>query len=308
MTEQKIKVIAVVGPTASGKSSLALALARHLNGEIVSCDSMQIYREMDIGTAKATNEQRQSVPHHLIDVADPMQDWSLSEFTAAAHRAISEIVSRGKLPILCGGTGLYLDHILFDTVLSEAPGDAAYRESLSEYSNEALHAMLKEIDLTSANANHPNNRRRVIRALEIYHTTGKTKTEWDSQSRQKTPRYDALIFGLNAENREFLYRRIEMRVDEMMEMGLAEEVERLAPRLGKTASQAIGYKEIILGLQGHCSMEQAVMELKTATRRYAKRQLTWFRANPAIKWFDIEQNSKEMILEQCLEMMRTFTA
>ena len=183
MSETKIKVIAVVGPTASGKSSLALALAQNFGGEVVSCDSMQIYREMDIGTAKATKEERALVPHHMIDVADPCENWSLAEFADRAHTAIADIAARGKIPFLCGGTGLYLDNILFDTKLSDAPGDPAYRDSLGELTNEELHAKLTEVDPISAASTHMNNRRRVIRALEIYHTTGKTKTEWDAASR-----------------------------------------------------------------------------------------------------------------------------
>ena len=305
---QKIRVIAVVGPTASGKSSLAISLAKRLDGEIVSCDSMQIYRGMDVGTAKASAEERAQVPHHLIDVAEPEESRSLAEFAEMAHAAIQEVAGRGKLPILCGGTGLYLDNILYDTVLSDAPANEAYRESLAGYSNEALHAMLAQVDGECAAANHPNNRRRIIRALEIYHTTGKTKTEWDRQSRVKTPRYDALILGLRASDREYLYRRIEERVDLMMEMGLAAEVAALAPRLGSTAAQAIGYKEILAGLSGQTTMEDAVAQLKTATRRYAKRQLTWFGASSEIRWLDICGKDKEQLLQESMEIVqKTFS-
>ncbi len=306
MVETKIKVIAVAGPTASGKSSLALSLADYFGGEVVSFDSMQIYREMDIGTAKATQEERARVPHHMIDVADPSENWSLAEFADAAHAAIADIAARGKLPVLCGGTGLYLDNILFDTKLSEAPGDPLYRDSLAEISNEELHSRLMAVDPASAEAIHMNNRRRVIRALEIFHSTGKTKSEWDAASRVKTPRYDAFILGLYASDRAYLYRRIEERVDEMMDRGLAEEVRRLAPALGSTAAQAIGYKEILRGLNGECSMEQAVEDLKTATRRYAKRQMTWFRANPAISWLDICMLSGEKLFLKSTELLRDF--
>ena len=304
MKDNKIKVIAVVGPTASGKSALSLALAKQLNGEIISCDSMQIYCQMDIGTAKATKEERAQIPHHLIDVAQPWENWSLAEFVQKAHEAIADVATRGKVPILCGGTGLYLDNILFDTVLSEAPADEKYRQSLETYTNEELHAMLKQVDAPSAEANHPNNRRRVVRALEIYHATGKTKTEWDQSSRTKTPRYDALIIGLYAEDREYLYKRIEKRVDEMMQMGLAEEVLAIAPSLGATASQAIGYKEILAGLSGQMEMSLAVEQLKTATRRYAKRQLTWFRANPCIHWLDICHMDRESLIKAGMEIVQ----
>ena len=306
MSETKIKVIAVVGPTASGKSSLALSLAKQLNGEVVSCDSMQIYRGMDIGTAKASEAERTLVPHHMIDVADPAENWSLAEFAEKAHEAIADIAARGKLPVLCGGTGLYLDNILFDTQLSEAPGDPAFRDSLAELTNEELHDRLAEVDPVSAEAIHMNTRRRVIRALEIYHTTGKTKSRWDAVSRQKTPRYDALIIGLYASDRTYLYRRIEDRVDEMVELGLVNEVERLAPRLGATAAQAIGYKEILRAVHGECGMETAVEDLKTATRRYAKRQMTWFGANSAIRWLDICQGSKEERLAASTELINEF--
>ena len=306
MMENKIKVIAVAGPTASGKSALAIALAKAFDGEIVSCDSMQIYRKMDIGTAKATEAERKEVPHHLIDVADPDQCWSLAEFAKRAHSAIADIVARGKMPILCGGTGLYLDNILFDTELSEAPADEGYRKSLERYTNEELFEMLQKIDAPCAEANHQNNRRRVVRALEIYHTTGKTKTDWDRGSRVKTPRYDALIIGLFAEDRQILYDRIERRVDEMMEMGLAEEVARLAPELGATAAQAIGYKEILWGLSGQMTMEEAVAQLKTATRRYAKRQLTWFRANPDVRWIDITGKDKAALAKEGGELAKEF--
>ena len=306
MTEIQTKVIAVVGPTASGKSALSIQLAEHFGTEVVSCDSMQIYRNMDIGTAKATKEERERVFHHMIDVADPSENWSLAEFTERAHAAIADIAARGKMPVLCGGTGLYLDHILFDTKLSDAPGDPAYRDSLEELTNEALHDKLAEVDPVSADAIHKNNRRRVIRALEIFHTTGKTKAEWDANSRIKTPRYDALIIGLYASDRSYLYHRIEDRVDQMMEMGLAQEVARLASSLGATAAQAIGYKEILRGLSGECDMEQAVTELKTATRRYAKRQMTWFGANPAICWLDICSLSREEILQKSIKMIEGF--
>ncbi len=298
----KIKLIAVVGPTASGKSSLAIELAKRLDGEIVSCDSMQIYRKMDIGTAKATPEERAAVPHHLLDMVEPHENRDLADFVSAAHAAIADVACRGKLPILCGGTGLYVDNVLFDTTLSEAGGDKCYRSSLEGKTNEELYEMLKAIDPVCAEANHPNNRRRVVRALEIFHCTGKTKTEWDAASRQKTPRYDALIIGLGASEREVLYRRIEERVDQMMEMGLAREVKELYPILGDTARQAIGYKEIQRALAGECSMEAAVLELKTATRRYAKRQLTWFRANPAVCWLDIAPSDKEALTEAALAL------
>ena len=304
IAENKIKVLAVVGPTASGKSSLAISLAKRLCGEVISFDSMQIYRGMDIGTAKASDAERAEVPHHLLDIAEPSESRSLSEFATLAHAAIAEVAGRGKLPILCGGTGLYLDNILYDTELSAASGDEAYRDSLADKTNEELHTMLRAVDPASAEATHPNNRRRVIRALEIYHATGVTKTEWDARSRAKPARYDSCIIGLCATERDFLYRRIEMRVDEMMDMGLAEEVARVAPHLGATAIQAIGYKEILRALTGEVTMTEAVADLKTATRRYAKRQMTWFSANPAVNWIDICSRSKEETVEAAMAILQ----
>ncbi|MBE6637930.1 MAG: tRNA (adenosine(37)-N6)-dimethylallyltransferase MiaA [Ruminococcaceae bacterium] len=306
MTDQKIKVIGVVGPTASGKSSLALMLAKELDGEIVSCDSMQIYRGMDIGTAKASKIEQNEIKHHMIDIADPDENWSLVDFAAAAHRCIADIAARGKLPVLCGGTGLYMDNILFDTALSEAPGDPSYRQSLCALSCEDLHAMLLKVDDASARAIHPNNRRRVIRALEIYHATGKTKTEWDAASRVKISRYESILLGLRASDRAYLYERIERRVDEMVANGLIKEVNRLAPNLGGTAAQAIGYKEILCGIRGQCTMEQAISDLKTATKRYAKRQMTWFQNNPSIHWLDICGSTQETLLAESRMLLKDF--
>ena len=300
----KIKVLAVVGPTASGKSSLAVSLAKILDGEVISFDSMQIYRGMDIGTAKASAAERAEVPHHLLDIADPSENRSLSEFAELAHAAIADVAGRGKLPILCGGTGLYLDTILYDTELSAASGDEVYRESLADKTNEELHEMLCAVDPAAAQATHPNNRRRVIRALEIFHATGVTKTEWDARSRVKPARYDSCILGLRASDRAFLYRRIEARVDEMMAMGLADEVARVAPHLGATAAQAIGYKEILRAIAGEVTMEAAIEDLKTATRRYAKRQMTWFFANPAVNWIDICAFSGKEIVEKALAICK----
>jgi len=287
------KVIAIVGPTASGKSSLALELAGRHNGEIVSCDSMQIYRGMDIGTAKATPLERNIVPHHMTDIIDPSVSYSCADYARDASAAVEDIISRGRLPVICGGTGLYLNALLFGSGTADMEFDADYRASLEKIAlrdggREELYRRLRETDPGAAETIHMNNVKRVIRALEINHSAKMTKAEWDRCSANKEKRYDALIIGLNYRSREELYRRIEKRVDIMIEDGLVKETEELY-RTGKlcesyTASQAIGYKEILPYVKGECSLLSATEELKKATRRYAKRQLTWFGANGEINW------------------------
>ena len=280
----KIKVLAIVGPTASGKTALSVELAKRLDGEIISCDSMQIYRGMTVGTAAVTEEEMQGIPHHLIGFVSPLESFSCADYAEAAGRVIEEIHKRGKLPILCGGTGLYLDTVLKGTRLSEAGKDEEYREELLRLSNEELHRRLSEIDPESAAKTHPNNVKRVIRALEIYHVTGKTKTQWDNESRTEGSVYDAKIIGLDFRDREKLYERINRRVDMMLENGLEAEVKSLdcAEFRCSTAGQAIGYKEMLRYLDGHITLSEAAEDIKKASRNYAKRQLTWFRANPNI--------------------------
>ena len=307
---EKPEILAIVGPTASGKSALALALAKRLGGEIVSCDSMQIYRGMDIGTAKPTAEEMSEVPHHLIDIADPEQEFSVMDFVAAAERAVADILSRGKLPVLCGGTGLYLDAFLRGGV-AETPGaDPTLRAELAALADahgaEYLHAMLKEVDPESADTVHQNNVRRVIRALEIYHATGIPKSEWDRRSLQMPSRYEATVLGLSYSDRELLYRRIEERVEQMMENGLVEETRRLMERgvfeVSRTASAAIGYKELLPYLKGEQELDAAVTELKTATRRYAKRQMTWFLAKPYVHWIEANDGNSVRKSEEIVNM------
>ncbi len=291
-TEYKPRILAVVGPTAGGKSALALELAERLDGEIVSCDSMQIYRGMDIGTAKPTPQERARVPHHLVDIRDPEEDFSAMDFVAAAECAVQDILSRGKLPVFCGGTGLYLDAFLRGEE-AETPGaDPAVRAELNALAQQNgptyLHEELRKIDPVTALSVHPNNVRRVIRALEIYRATGVPKSEWDHRSQQTPARYDAVVLGISYTDRELLYDRIERRVDQMMREGLLEETRRLLEQgvfeRSRTAAGAIGYKELLPYLRGECELEQAVKELKIATRRYAKRQMTWFCAKPYVRW------------------------
>lgn len=284
---KKIKIVAVVGPTASGKTALSVEIAKRYGGEIISCDSMQIYKDMDVGTAKVTKEETQGIPHHLVDIVSPESEFSCADYAEAARRAIEDIASRGKLPVFCGGTGLYLDTVLKNTELSAAGKDEEYRAYLeNECSPETLHRMLSEVDPESAAAIHQNNVKRVIRALEIYHVSGKTKTEWDALSRTVEPPYDSIIIGLDYRSRETLYSRIDRRVDIMMENGLTDEVKRLdTPAFrASTASQAIGYKEILSYFDGNRSLYDATELIKQYSRNYAKRQLTWFGKNKDIKW------------------------
>ncbi len=292
--KQRPRLLCVVGPTASGKSALAVSLAKRLGGEVVSCDSMQVYRRMNIGTAKPTREETEGVAHHLIDVAEPSRSFSCAEYVSLAADAIEEITARGALPILCGGTGLYLDSLLRGG-FSEAEANPQIRERLfaiaQEQGNAALHRMLEAVDPESAAAIHENNVKRVVRALEIFESTGIPKSESDRRSREMEGPYDAIVIGLRYPNRELLYRRIETRVERMMADGLLEETRGLLAEgifsENSTAAQAIGYKELLGYLAGEQSLEAAVEELKTATRRYAKRQMTWFGAKPYVHWIDM---------------------
>ena len=277
--------IAVVGATASGKSALAIELAKRLDGEIISCDSMQIYRGMDIGTAKPTKEETEGIPHYMIDIVDPETDFSAGDYSAMAGKTIEDIISRGKTPIMCGGTFLYLDALTEVSSLSDSTKNEALREELGRYAEtngvSALHRMLEEIDPDSAAAIHENNVKRVIRAIEIYKTSGKTKTEWDAESKQTLSPFRAKKLVIDYLDRELLYDRINRRVDIMIEQGLENEVRGLFERglLSEKycASQAIGYKEFIPYFKGETTLEAVICEIKQSSRNYAKRQLTWLR-------------------------------
>jgi tRNA dimethylallyltransferase len=278
------KIVCIVGPTAVGKTALAIDLARELDGEIISCDSMQIYRGMDIGTAKPTKGELDLVKHHLIDIKNPDEDFSCADYATLAKEAINDIVSRGKTPIFCGGTGLYLDSVIEIESFSSGVKDEEYRKELEIYAREhgaeALHNMLREIDPESAEATHMNNIKRVIRALEIYKCTGIKKSQWDKESKTGKAPYDATVIFLTCKDREILYSRIEKRVDIMLSEGLLEEARRLFEggylREGLTASSAIGYKELIPYFKGEATLDACIERLKISTRQYAKRQLTWF--------------------------------
>ncbi|MBB5171987.1 tRNA (adenosine(37)-N6)-dimethylallyltransferase MiaA [Texcoconibacillus texcoconensis] len=286
------KLIAIVGPTAVGKTKIGIELANRFNGEVISGDSMQVYRGMDIGTAKVTEEEMEGVPHHLIDCKEPTASFSVAEFQQAAEEKIKQINQRGKTPFLVGGTGLYVNSIIYGYQFSDVPEDAKYRAELEDFAakhgNEALYERLQEVDPKSAEQIHPNNVRRVIRALEVASLTG--TSIHGRENTHSSPRYDVTIIGLDME-RSLLYERINQRVDLMVEQGLVEEAKRLYDSGVRDCQsvQAIGYKEIYEYLQGDVSLEEAVETLKRNTRRFAKRQLTWFKNKMDVEWFDMNE-------------------
>ena len=288
----KPKILCVVGPTASGKTDYAVELALKCGGEVVSCDSMQIYKHMDIGTAKPTADEMKGVKHHMIDIIEPNESFSVARFSEMARECIDDILLRGKMPVLCGGTGLYFDSTINNINFIQMDTDEEYRKYLEsaakEFGNEYIYKIFKRVDEESAESIHPNNLKRVIRALEIYKTTGKKKSELDKEQLSE-PLYEPEITGL-MRDREVLYDRINKRVDIMMEKGLVEEVSELI-KMGidteATSMQAIGYKEIIEYLDGKTSLSDAVDKIKRESRRYAKRQLTWFKRNEKIHWINI---------------------
>ena len=287
------KILVVCGPTATGKTRLGIELAREFGGEIVSADSMQIYRRMDIGTAKATPTERAAVPHHMLDVAEPEENWSVARYVAEASRCCDDILVRGKLPILVGGTGLYIDSLIAGRDFAENDGDEKLREKLNgEYDRlgaEAMWEKLNAVDPDRAEKLALSDRRRIVRALEVWTLTGKTITEHDEETRRLPPRYEAGRIVLTYADRAALYARIDRRVDEMAKEGLFEEVQALL-RSGVpaecTAMQAIGYKEAARALRGKISRAEAIDLIKQASRRYARRQLTWFRRAENALWIE----------------------
>ena len=296
-TGDKPRVLAVVGPTASGKTWLGVQLAKLYGGEVISADSMQIYKGMDIASAKPSEEEKEGIPHHLMDFLNMDVPFS-------AEEKIEEVLSRGKLPVIVGGTGLYVDSLLENVKFSEGGSDEAYREELMAFAREqgaeALHARLAETDPEAAAAIHPNNIIRVVRALEVCHVTGRRFSELKAESRTEESPYNSLILGLNYEDRAVLYRRIDLRVEEMVKNGLIEEARELWERGGmRTSANAIGYKELIPYFTGEMPLEECVAKIQQETRRYAKRQLTWFRKNDRIKWIILgEFDKKTEILEK----------
>lgn len=296
------KIICIVGPTASGKTRLSIALAQALGAEVVSFDSMQLYRSMDIGTAKPTKEEMQGIPHHMLDFLDPREDYSVSRYVQDADRCVQDILARGKPVILVGGTGLYIDSLILGRQFAPYP-ETGRREALTrqaqEQGIETVLAQLREVDPEAAAALHPSNQKRIIRALEVYQETGKTITEHNRLSKLRPPKYNPLWLGLTFSRRQTLYDRIDRRVEEMLRAGLVDEVRRLVESgvsEKATALQAIGYKELLGMLRGECTLEEAKASIQLLSRRYAKRQLTWFRRNPDVHWIEAEAPWEEIFL------------
>ncbi len=306
---QKPKIMAVAGSTASGKSALAVSLCEKLCGELICCDSMHIYKRMDIGTAKPTADEKERVRHRMVDVVEPENDFSCADYVKLAKIEVADVIAGGRLPVFCGGTGLYLDAFLRGSEFSETKVDTSLRrelEALAEREgNEALHAKLREIDSESADAIHPNNVKRVIRAIEIYRTGGITKSELDRRSQECESEYDALVIALKYNDRALLYDRIDKRVDMMIADGLVEETRMLCDEgifeKNTTASQAIGYKEMLGFIKGEMSLAEATELLKGATRRYAKRQMTWFSQKSYVRWIDADRDGRMRDFEEILE-------
>ncbi len=304
----KKEVIVIAGATAAGKSAVALDVCRALDGELVSCDSMQIYKKMNIGTAKPTLEEMAEIPHHLIDIRDPGEEFSAADFTSLAKDAIDGIIKRGKLPVVCGGTGLYLDSLMYIKAQDSAACDKELREKLLLNDKHENWLKLAEIDPQSAEKIHENNVKRVVRALEIYYLTGKTKTENDKEQLVLDEEYNYRIFVISYKDREKLYNRINKRVDIMINEGLEEEIRGLLQsgelKEGTTAYQAIGYKEFADYINGLSSKEEAAETLKKATRNYAKRQITWFaRYKNAEFVYADEYNDKKELSEHVIKLI-----
>lgn len=285
------KILVIVGPTASGKTRMAVELAQRHNGEVISADSMQIYRTMDIGTAKPTKEEMGGIPHHMIDVADPEEDFSVARYVEMAARCVDDVLARGKLPIVAGGTGLYIDSLLSGRTFAPFSPDSALRgeleRELAEKGGQAMLEALAQVDPEAAQRLHPNDHKRIVRALEVYRSTGKTITQHNRETQAIPPRYNALTIGLAFQDRQAMWRRIDQRVDEMVAAGLEDEVRRLltsgiSPKC--TAMQAIGYKEFTQALSGEMTWQEAADVVKLRSRQYAKRQLTWFGRNPSTRW------------------------
>lgn len=302
---QKDKVIVICGPTASGKTALSIELAKKVNGEIISCDSMQIYKDMNIGTAKPTIEEMQGIKHYLLDFVSPNERYSVADFKKDAKNAIKEILSKGKVPIIVGGTGLYLDSLIYEIEYQNIEFDENYRKELEqeveEKGLEELYEQAKKIDPVAIEKISKNDKKRILRILEIYHATGKNKTEQEIESRKNEVEYDYKVYAISWD-REELYARINKRVDLMIEQGLIDEVKNILQKYEQfpTAMQGLGYKEVVDYLKGNCTKQEMIEKIKMETRRYAKRQMTWFRKNKRTIWIQGNnsiQNNINIILE-----------
>lgn len=302
---KKRTIIALVGPTASGKTEISVKLAQKIGGEIISADSRLVYTDFNIGTAKPSKEEMDNIPHHLIDTTDPKETYTANLFKKDAGKIIEEIFARGNIPIIAGGTGFYVKTLLEGLDIPETSPNDEFREKMRKLSEEKgrefIHSKLKEVDPITAAKLHPNDLFRVIRALEVYEFYGKTMAEMQTKTQ---PNFNTIYIGLNAENREYLYDRINRRVDLMIQDGLIEEVKSLIYKYGKTLSllKTLGYKEISEHLDGIYSLNEAIELIKKNTRNFAKRQLTWFRANPEIHWLNIDTLGKEQIIEAIIEI------
>jgi len=300
MNKIKPKVYVIGGPTASGKSKLAVELAKEIDGEIISADSMQIYKDMNIGTAKVTPDEMCGIQHHLIDIISPEERYSVSNFKKDAEKAIEDILSKGKTPVIVGGTGLYIDSLIYGIEFQDEEIDEKYREELNKIAEEQglenLYEKAKAIDPEAMKKISKNDKKRIIRVLEIYHKTGKTKTELEKESRKKEVKYNYKVFAITMD-REILYSRIESRVDKMLEEGLLEEVKNIIDKYKTfpTAMQGLGYKEVIEFLENKVTIEEMIEKIKKETRHYAKRQLTWFRKNKETIWLNGEETTEENI-------------
>ena len=296
-TTNKQPLIIIAGPTATGKSAAAVEVAKKIGGEVISADSMQVYRGMDIGSAKITLEEMEGVPHHLIDVLDPTEDFNVTIFQKMAKETMSGIYERGHIPIICGGTGFYIQSVLYDIDFTEEETDMTYRKELEKIAEEqgvsVLYEQLKAVDPASCDSIHENNVKRVIRALEYYHENGRPISVHNAEQRAKEEAYDAKFFVIT-DDRAKMYERIDQRVDKMVEAGLVAEVQKLKDMgIPKSAvsMQGLGYKEIFDYLNGECSLENAVYTIKRDTRHFAKRQLTWFKREPSVIWIDRSVNA-----------------
>ena len=300
---EKTKIICVVGATASGKTDLAVKLAKAVDGEIISADSMQVYKNMPIATAVATKEEQDGVPHHLVEFLDTDQTFSVADFVERAKVLIDEITARGRVPIVAGGTGLFVDSLVKNISFSQVGSNAEIRNELAEKSNEELFEKLVELDPKSAEDIHPNNRKRVIRALELC-MSGTSKTEQNENSLLIDSPYDALYIGIGYQDRQKLYDRINKRVDLMLDAGLENEARQMLGKQGLTARQAIGHKELQPYIDGNITLDEAVEGLKRETRRYAKRQLTWFRRNENINWLYADEMSRDELVEKAIDLAK----
>lgn len=307
------RIIAIAGPTASGKTALSIQLAKEIDGEIVSCDSMQVYKDMDIGTAKPTLEEQAGIPHHMLSVAEPWEDFSVSRYCAMADPIVEDILRRGKSPIIVGGTGLYMDALIRGNAFAPCPSTGRREELEALAASQGIEAViekLQKVDPESAARLHPSDQKRIIRAMEVYLETGMTITEHNRKTQEIPPKYQPIRFALTDRQRQTLYDRIDRRVDAMLEAGLMEEIQGLLARgipEKCTAMQAIGYKEFVAALHGESTLEEAAQQVKQSSRRYAKRQLTWFRRNPENIWLIREDGQTSMeILESARQYLRDF--